>query len=147
NYSAPTYSNAGNPALTIDLKATTASVASTNKTFGTNDPALPAVTNLTGLVNANVTNWNNATTAINDSALTSSASALTRTAGEAVGSYNVTAGTFSAPSSNYSAPTYSNAGNPALTIDLKATTASVASTNKTFGTNDPALPAVTNLTG
>src|SRR6185295_19475265 len=86
NYSAPTFSSG---TLTIDLKATTASVASTNKTFGTNDPALPAVTNLTGLVNANVTDWNNATTAINDSALTSNATALTRTAGEVVGSYNV----------------------------------------------------------
>src|SRR5207253_2426106 len=105
NYSAPSFT--GTPTLTVTAANLTGTVVNETKTYGADDPTLSGIAvSLGGLVNRSVLDWNGTSTAINDSALSSTVTALTRAAGENVGSRAITAGTFSAASGNYSAPTF-----------------------------------------
>jgi mucin-19 len=101
------------------------------------------------VVNATVTNWNGASTPINDTGnVSASLASLTRAAGESVagGPYAITAGTLNALSGssapNYSA-SFSVANGPTLTINQAALTATIGNQNKTYGTNDPSLSGIT----
>jgi hypothetical protein len=105
---------------------------------------IPA-TNVTGLVNRAVADWNGNHTVINDSGLTSQALTLARNAGENVGSYQVTGGTFSAPSTNYVAPTFT--GTPTLTINQKGLIVTAQDATKIYdgNTSSSVSPSVSGL--
>ena len=147
NYSSTgALSVANSPTLAITQAPATGTIANQTKTYGTNDPALPAVT-LSGVVNRTVSTWNG-NVAVNDTGLaTTTLASLTRTAGEVISGspYSITGGTLNAltgsAAGNYTA-SLSTAGN-ALTITQTSVTGMIANQTKVYGTDDPALPAVT----
>ena len=133
-------------------------VPSQTKVYGSDDPALAGLTvNLSGRVNATVTDINGTSTPIDDRSATqlgATLSGLTRTAGEGVGSRTITGAAFNAltgsASANYSAPVFSTDNSPTLAITPRSLGVSLSSPNqsKVYGDDDPALSGIAmNLTG
>src|SRR6185369_15487898 len=79
NYNGPTL--VAGSTLSITPAGLTATVVNQTKTYGADDPTLSGIAvSLGGLVNRSVLDWNGTSTAINDSALSSTVTALTRAA-------------------------------------------------------------------
>src|SRR6185295_12156881 len=136
--------------LTVTPAALTGTIANQTKTYGADDPTLSGITvTLGGVVNGTVTNWNGATTPLNDTGNVSATLAtLSRGAGELVSGspYTITGGTLNAltgtAAGNYTS-SLSTAGNT-LSITPAALTVNLTTdASKTYGTNDPSVNATT----
>src|SRR5207253_27644 len=115
------------------------------KTYGLNDPSVNATTpSFTGRVNASVTDWNGAVTALDDKiGRASCRERVARTGGETVGSYNILSGTAGGTAiGNYTATVNTNGQGfkvwpGTLTVDV------CTNDSKTYGLNDPSVNATT----
>src|SRR6185436_7792424 len=117
---------------------------------GADDPTLSGIAvSLGGLVNGTVTDWNGASTPLNDTGNVSATLAtLTRNAGELVSGspYAITSGTLNAltgtAAGNYTA-SVSTAGNTLAITPATLTVNLTTDASKTYGTNDPSVNATT----
>src|SRR6185436_10491548 len=117
---------------------------------GADDPTLSGIAvSLGGLVNGTVTDWNGASTPLNDTGNVSATLAtLTRNAGDLVSGspYAITSGTLNAltgaAAANYTA-SVSTAGNTLAITPATLTVNLTTDASKTYGTNDPSVNATT----
>src|SRR6185436_9528132 len=148
NYTATVNPNAH--VLNVTPAALTGSITNQTKVYGADDPTLSGIAvSLGGLVNGTVTDWNGASTPLNDTGNVSATLAtLTRNAGELVSGspYAITSGTLNAltgtAAGNYTA-SVSTAGNTLAITPATLTVNLTTDASKTYGTNDPSVNATT----